>query len=112
MTPAAAELERTVDSAAAAVRDRLGRLRPRVALILGTGLGGLIRHIAQPVEIPYDSIPGFPLPTVRGHAGRAVAGSIGTTDVLVYAGRFHLYEGHSSTVAALPVRVARALGAR
>src|SRR6185437_6257379 len=97
------DVERTVATAAAAVRDRLGGLQPGIAIILGSGLGGLVRHTADPVEIPYAAIP--------GHAGRAVAGRIGEAEVLAYAGRFHSYEGHSPAVAALPVRVAHALGA-
>jgi len=104
------DVERTVATAAAAVRDRLGGLQPGIAIILGSGLGGLVRHIADPVEIPYAAIPGFPTPAIPGHAGRAVAGRIGEAEVLAYAGRFHSYEGHSPAVAALPVRVAHALG--
>ena len=105
------DVERTVAAAAAAVRDRLGGLQPGIAIILGSGLGGLVRHIADPVEVPYAAIPAFPTPAIPGHAGRAVAGRIGEAEVLAYAGRFHLYEGHSPAVATLPVRVAHALGA-
>jgi len=96
------DVERTVAAAAATVRDRLGGLQPGIAIILGSGLGGLVRHIADPVEIPYAAIPGFPTPAIPGHAGRAVAGRIGEAEVLAYAGRFHPYEGHSPAVPALP----------
>ncbi|HEX5408440.1 MAG TPA: purine-nucleoside phosphorylase [Gemmatimonadaceae bacterium] len=103
--------DRAIASAAAAVRARLGGLQPRIAIVLGSGLGGLVRRIADPVEIPYAAIPGFPIPAIPGHAGRAVAGRIGEAQVLAYAGRFHPYEGHSPADVALPVRVAHALGA-
>ena len=110
MTPMTAHPDRVIASTAAVVRSRLGALQPRIAIILGSGLGGLVRHIADPVEIPYAAIPEFPTPAIPGHAGRAIAGRIGEAEVLAYAGRFHQYEGHSPAVAALPVRVAHALG--
>ena len=110
MTPMTAHPDRVIASTAAVVRSRLGALQPRIAIILGSGMDGLVRHIADPVEIPYAAIPGFPTPAIPGHAGRAIAGRIGEAEVLAYAGRFHQYEGHSPAVAALPVRVAHALG--
>jgi purine-nucleoside phosphorylase len=99
-------------AAADAIRARLGDFRPRLALILGSGLGGIARHIADRVEIPYAEVPAFPVPTVAGHPGCVIAGTLEGTAVVALAGRFHLYEGHPPSAAALPVRVAHALGAR
>jgi purine-nucleoside phosphorylase len=101
-----------VSVAADRIREQLGDCRPRVAIILGSGLGQLAERVQRAANIPYADIPGFPPSTVVGHAGRLVAGSIDGCDVVALSGRFHMYEGHSASVAGLPVRVAHALGAR
>ncbi|MDQ6828206.1 MAG: purine-nucleoside phosphorylase [Gemmatimonadota bacterium] len=101
-----------VAGAAAAIRGRLAGLVPRIAIVLGSGLGDLVREITDVRSVAFADIPGFPAPTVEGHAGRLVAGKLGGSDVLALAGRFHMYEGHSADIAALPVRVAHALGVR
>src|SRR5919106_3161995 len=101
-----------VSIAADRIREQLGDCRPRLAIILGSGLGQLADRIQRAANIPYADIPGFPPSTVVGHAGRLVAGWIDRCDVIALSGRFHLYEGHSAAVAGLPVRVAHALGAR
>jgi purine-nucleoside phosphorylase len=101
-----------VDAAVDALRARLAGRAPRLALILGSGLGGIVRHIDERVEVPYAELPGFPAPTVIGHSGCAIIGTLDGVDVVAFAGRFHLYEGHSPGTAALPVRVAHAIGAR
>lgn len=101
-----------VAGAASRIREQLGECRPRIAIILGSGLGQLADRIQRAANIPYADIPGFPPSTIVGHAGRLVAGWIDTCDVIALSGRFHLYEGHTAAVAALPVRVAHALGAR
>jgi purine-nucleoside phosphorylase len=98
--------------AAERIRRQLGGCDPRLAIILGSGLGQLAESIQRAANIPYADIPGFPPSTVVGHAGRLVAGSIDGCDVIALSGRFHLYEGHSAAVAGLPVRVAHALGAQ
>jgi purine-nucleoside phosphorylase len=100
-----------VGRAAAAVRARHARA-PQVAVILGTGLGGLGREIAVEAEVPYEDIPGFPRATVESHAGRLLCGSLAGRSVVAMAGRFHRYEGYSARQIAFPVRVLRALGAR
>lgn len=104
----------TADVAAAAslIGEQLGGCHPRIAIILGSGLGQLADRIERATNIPYADIPGFPSSTVVGHAGRLVAGSIEACDVIALSGRFHLYEGRSAATAGLPVRVAHALGAR
>ena len=100
-----------VGIAADRIREQLGDCQPRLAIILGSGLGQLAEGIQRAANIPYADIPGFPPSTVVGHAGRLIAGSIDGCDVVALSGRFHLYEGHSAAVAGLPVRVAHALGA-
>jgi purine-nucleoside phosphorylase len=98
--------------AARAIAARSAGAVPRVALILGSGLGGLASELDDRVEIPFRDIPGFPAASVSGHAGVVAAGKLEGVPVLAFAGRFHMYEGHSAETAALPVRVAHALGAR
>lgn len=99
-----------IAAAAEAVAHRLGARRPAMALILGSGLGALADVVDDAVCIPFIEIPGFPPPTVAGHAGRIVAGTLEGREVFALAGRFHLYEGHSAATAALPVRVLGRLG--
>ena len=102
----------TARVAADAVRARLPADTPAAALILGSGLGGLARQIEHAVVIPFDEIPGFPAATVVGHQGALIGGSLEGRTVLALAGRFHMYEGHDASLAAFPVRVLHALGAR
>jgi purine-nucleoside phosphorylase len=99
-----------VGRAVRAVRERL-TLRPEVAIILGTGLGGLGKEIALEAEVPYAQIPGFPRATVESHDGRLLLGTLGGHAVAAMAGRFHRYEGYALRQIAFPVRVLRALGA-
>ena len=86
--------------------------KPKVALVLGSGLGGFSRQIAG-VEcvIPYDEIPGFPVSTVSGHEGKFVMGKIHGVPVICMDGRIHYYEGYSTEEVVLPIRVMRAMGA-
>lgn len=100
-----------VQAAAAALEGRLP-WTPEVLVVLGSGLGDLAREAEDAVEVPFGELPGFPAPTVEGHAGRYVAGLVGGRRALMQAGRFHLYEGHSPDVVAAPVRVAGRLGVR
>jgi purine-nucleoside phosphorylase len=102
-------LER-VERAADVVRGRFGR-RPDVAIILGTGLGGLATTMAVDTTVEYTDIPGFPLSTVESHAGRLLCGTLAGKTVIAMQGRFHRYEGYSLSQATFPVRVLRALGA-
>ena len=99
-----------VAAAADTIRDRLAGRRPDVAIVLGSGLGGLAARIADAVRIGYRDVPGFPLPTVEGHGGELVGGSLAGRTVLVQNGRFHMYEGYDAPTCALPVRVFAALG--
>src|SRR5213596_1512532 len=97
--------------AADAVAERFGSLRPRVAIILGSGLGAVADAVQSAIRIPYSAIPGFPEPGAPGHKGELVGGTLEGVPVVVQSGRFHLYEGHAPDVAALPTRVFARLGA-
>jgi purine-nucleoside phosphorylase len=81
--------------------ERLGGLAPRTALVLGSGLGGLVDEVEGAVRIPYGELPGFPKSGVTGHAGEVVAGTFGGTPVLMLAGRAHYYE-HANAAAMRP----------
>ena len=96
--------------AADAIRNR-SNVRPAIAVILGSGLGGLAKRISDAVRIPFAEIPGFPEVTVVGHEGAVITGTLGGREVVALSGRFHVYEGHPAALAAFPVRVFRALGA-
>jgi purine-nucleoside phosphorylase len=102
---------------AAQIADALGSIRqrcdivPKVGMILGTGLGGVGRAIADRVEIPYGDVSGFPQSTSPGHAGRLVLGTCAGVPVVAMEGRFHYYEGYSLREVTFPVRVMKALGA-
>jgi purine-nucleoside phosphorylase len=98
--------------AAADVIHARSALRPELAIVLGTGLGGLAREIAVRAEIPYAELPGFPRPTVESHAGRLLIGTLAGRPVVAMQGRFHRYEGYDLQQVALPVRALRAAGAR
>jgi purine-nucleoside phosphorylase len=96
--------------AADAVAERLGSLRPRVAIVLGSGLGAVADAVQSASRLPYSAIPGFPEPGAPGHKGELVIGTLEGVPLLVQSGRFHLYEGHAADVAALPTRVFSRLG--
>ncbi len=100
-----------IETAADVVRARFSRT-PEVAIVLGTGLGGLASVIESPVVVEYGEIPGFPLSTVESHAGRLLCGTLAGKCVIAMQGRFHRYEGYSLPQVTFPVRVLRALGAR
>lgn len=97
--------------AAAAIRDRIGAEPPIVGLILGSGLAGLADRFENVRQVRYADIPGFPVPTVLGHPGVLVAGTLTGRPVVALAGRFHMYEGHDAVLAGFPARVLGALGA-
>lgn len=88
------------------------RLRPRVGLILGSGLGAFAEELAAATRIDFARIPGFPPSTVEGHAGRLVVGRAGAIPVVALAGRLHYYEGYSMDEVTFPVRVLGRMGIR
>jgi xanthosine phosphorylase len=94
--------------AAAVLRSHL---QPRVGIVLGSGLGAVADAVEDPVTVGYEELPGFPRPTVHGHAGRAVLGRLGGVAVCVLMGRAHLYEGGDATQRVTPVRALSAAGA-
>src|SRR2546427_370539 len=102
MDDQASELIRRATDAVAA---RLGSLGPRVAIVLGSGLGSIADAVQSAIRIPQSAIPGFPEPGAPGHKGDLVGGTLEGVPVVVQSGRFHLYEGHAPAVA-------RARGAR
>ncbi|HEX2091456.1 MAG TPA: purine-nucleoside phosphorylase [Longimicrobiaceae bacterium] len=106
----AGTLLREIGEAVAAVRER-SSLVPEVAVILGTGLGGLAERIQVETRIPYAEIPHFPLSTVESHTGRLLLGMLGGKPVVAMQGRFHRYEGYTLQQVTFPVRVMRSLGA-
>ena len=98
------------ERAVAAIRERTA-LVPRVAIVLGSGLGPAADLVEQEATFGFGELPGFPAPTVPGHAGRLLLGTLAGVPVAAFMGRIHFYEGHPMSVSALPVRVARLLGA-
>lgn len=98
--------------AATAIRTATGAATPELAIVLGSGLGGVVDMVDGARSLAYGDVPGFPEAAVAGHAGRVVTGTLEDVPVIVFAGRFHAYEGHPVALTAFPIRVARALGAR
>jgi inosine/guanosine/xanthosine phosphorylase family protein len=96
--------------AAQVLTERAGAV-PRVGVVLGSGLGQVADAVENAIAIPYSDLPGFPQPGVAGHAGRAVAGSIGGVPVVAFQGRAHLYEGVDLDELRTPVRALKAAGA-
>jgi len=101
-----------VSAAAAHLRARLASPAPRLAIVLGSGLGAVAESVSDPVPIPYAEIPSFPQSTVEGHSGRIVAGMLGRTPVVIMQGRVHYYEGYTPAQVTFPMRVLGALGIR
>jgi purine-nucleoside phosphorylase len=97
------------DEAVLAIQSRSAG-RPRIGIILGSGLSALADDVEDGVSIPYEEIPHFPLPTVEGHAGRLVIGHLEDHPVVLMQGRIHHYEGFSMPQVTFPVRVMQRLG--
>lgn len=99
-----------ITSTAGQIRARLGGRHPRLAIILGSGLGALADRIENAVIIPYREIDGFPQSTVSGHKGALICGMLAGKEVLCLQGRFHLYEGHHPSVINRVIKILAALG--
>jgi purine-nucleoside phosphorylase len=99
------------DSAAQFILSQ-SKLRPRIGLILGSGLGAFADTLADAARVPYTQIPGFPRSTAIGHAGQMVIGKAGNVAVAAMQGRVHLYEGYTAQEVAFPMRVFGRLGVR
>ena len=100
-----------LDALAVAVRRRTD-LMPAVGIVLGSGLGGLVSELADAVIIPFADLPGWPLATAPGHAGRLLLGHLGGVPTAMLQGRFHLYEGNDPGLVVQPVLLFRRLGAQ
>jgi len=100
-----------IATATAAIAAATNRDRHDLAVVLGSGLSDYAASLPNAVEVPYDRIPGFPVPKVEGHAGSLVSADIGGTNVMVLAGRVHYYEGWSLEEVVFGVRTAVASGA-
>lgn len=98
------ELREQIHEAVAYIR-RHTRMRPEVGIILGTGLGGLVKEIRKEIVLEYDAIPHFPVSTVESHHGKLIFGRLGGKPVIAMQGRFHYYEGYSLQQVTFPVRV-------
>ncbi len=85
-------------------------LVPKIGIILGSGLGAFGTHVADPVTVPYTSIPHFPQSTVEGHSGNLILGTIAGVPVAVMQGRVHAYEGYTMAEVTFPTRVLGLLG--
>ncbi len=92
------------------ILEKTRNFRPETGIILGTGLGGLVKEILVEFVLSYSEIPHFPLSTVEGHSGKLIFGELGGKKVVAMQGRFHYYEGYSMKQIGFPVRVMKALG--
>src|SRR6478609_9740351 len=100
-----------VRAAAEAVRARAGDA-PSIAIVLGSGLGDFASSLGNPVSMPYQDLPNWPVSTVPGHEGRLVVGTSRGTRIAALAGRCHLYEGHDARTVTFAVRALGVLGVR
>lgn len=92
------------------IQNKTENFHPEIGIILGTGLGGLVKEISVSFVIPYQDIPNFPVSTVEGHSGKLIFGELGGKKVVAMQGRFHFYEGYNMQQITFPVRVMKALG--
>ena len=92
------------------IKEKMGDLNPKIAIILGSGLGVLSDEFEGKIVIKYSDIPNFPVSTVEGHAGELIIGKISGKEVIAMNGRFHYYEGYDLKESTFPVRVFKLLG--
>jgi purine-nucleoside phosphorylase len=102
--------DRLAEEAAGVIRERTS-LVPSVGVILGSGLGGAVEGMSEAETFAFTDLPGFPAPTVPGHAGALSLGMLDGVPIAAFRGRIHFYEGHDLSRCSLPVRLARVLGA-
>jgi len=105
------ELKQKIQETADFLKSRT-KVVPQIGIILGTGLGGLVKEIEIIDTIPYETIPNFPVSTVESHAGKLIFGRLSGKYVMAMQGRFHFYEGYSLQQVTFPVRVMKALGVK
>lgn len=104
-------LHEELTALAAQVHERCS-LKPKVAILLGTGLGGLAKRIKAKARIAYGELSGMPVSTAESHKGELVLGTLAGVPVVAFSGRLHCYEGHSPRDVVVPVRLAKYLGAK
>lgn len=92
------------------IKNKIGSLSPKIAIILGSGLGVLREDFEDLITINYKDIPGFPVSTVSGHAGELLVGKISGVSIIAMNGRFHYYEGYNLDEVTFPIRVFKLLG--
>ena len=109
MTMKVPDLFDRVEASAHAIREEVDE-PPGIAVVLGSGLGVLADRMTDTIVIPYAEIPHFPAPTVHGHRGNLLVGTLGDARIVALQGRFHYYEGHDLETVTFPVRVLKALG--
>src|SRR5262245_2085307 len=98
-----------LEESVAYIRSR-SQLKPRMGVILGSGLGSFVDQIQIETTLPYDEIPGFFLPSVEGHGGRLILGHVAGVPIACLQGRIHYYEGHSMAAVVHPTRTIAMLG--
>ncbi|MDT8435472.1 MAG: purine-nucleoside phosphorylase [Gemmatimonadota bacterium] len=106
------DLRALAAQAAATLSRRAPGFRPRIGIVLGSGLGGLAERFTDAVTVPYALVPGFAATSVQGHAGQVVLGTLDGVPAVALRGRAHMYEGHPAWASAFPVRALHALGIR
>ncbi len=104
------DTNRDIRKSAEVIRALVKGLNPKIAVVLGSGLGGLAERVQGAVEIPYALLPGFPRPSVHGHDGKLVAGTIEGVPVIFLKGRVHLYEGVGASPIKVMIRTLKTLG--
>jgi xanthosine phosphorylase len=109
-THALAQHKKNVDQSKGLILSRLGALKPKVAIILGSGLGGLGDKVQSAVRIAYKDLPGFPIPTIVGHTGELIAGKLNGVDVIALKGRKHFYETNDPYPLKTMIRTMKAVG--
>lgn len=92
------------------LKERFQGKNPKIAVVLGSGLGVLSEEIEDKIVVKYNEIPNFPVSTVAGHAGELIIGTLGNKEVIAMNGRFHFYEGYDLTEVTFPIRVFKLLG--
>jgi purine-nucleoside phosphorylase len=99
-----------IESTARYIKNRIGDFEPEVGIILGTGLGGLVKEIVVEKQLMYSNIPDFPISTLEFHSGKLIFGTLGGVKVVAMQGRLHYYEGYNMQQITFPVRVMKYLG--
>ncbi|HVK61715.1 MAG TPA: purine-nucleoside phosphorylase, partial [Bdellovibrionales bacterium] len=102
-------IQKNLEASAAYIRSR-SQIKPRLGIILGSGLGAFVDQIQVETSLPYDEIPGFFPPSVEGHGGRLLLGHVGGVPIACLQGRIHYYEGHSMADVVHPTRTIAMLG--